>query len=247
MATVSDLITDAQQRLGVLAAGEVPSAADMAIGYQALNTLTDAFGTRRLTIPYIQRTTAAIVPNQTSYTVGTGGDINIVRPVFITTINFIDTSQSPTLEMKLQAYTDDQYAAIPLKGLTSALPVGAYYNPTYAGMLGTLIPWPIPTKATLLWAFYHAVAVPQFSATTSTLTIPPGYYRFLVTSLAQEMIPMFPIVPDAIVQRIDRQQREAESDIKIANFRPSDCGFDPGALSGSRNVVTVASFLSGTF
>lgn len=247
MATVSDAITDAFNRMGVLAAGEVPPSADMALGFQALNTLTDAWGTRRLTIPYIKRTTAAIVANQTSYTVGTGGDINIVRPVFITTINFIDNSQSPPLEMKLQAYTDDQYAAIPLKGLTSSLPVGAYYNPTYAGGLGTLIPWPIPTRTDLLWALYHAVAVPQFSATTSTLIIPPGYYRFIVTSLAQEMIPMFPIVPDAIVQRIDAAQRQAEMDIKIANFRMSDCGFDPGALGGSGNVVTVASFLAGTF
>lgn len=244
MATVSDAITDALTRMGVLAAGETPSSADMTYAFSTLNILNDAWGVERLLIPYIARTTATITANQTSYTVGTGGDINIVRPVYVTAIRFIDTSQDPDLEMPLNILTDDDYASIPLKAMTSTMPTAAYYNPTYASGFGTLIPWPIPTSTTLQWAFYSAVTMPQFSATTSTLTIPPGYHRFIVTQLAKEMIPAFR-VPQDIAQSLYQQAIEAKNEIKVANYRMSDLTIDPLLRGGSGRHASYAAFLAG--
>lgn len=217
----------------------------MSLGFRTLNILTDAWGTERLTIPYIKRTTATLTANQTSFTVGTSGDINIVRPVFITNIGYVDTSQDPDLEIPLRMITDDEYASINFKSLTATLPALAYYNPTYASLQGTLYPWPIPTSTTLLWALYHPVAVPEFTATTQTLIVPPGYYRFLATNLAAEMIPMFTSVPENVAARVEQQAREAKANIKVANWRPSDLGFDPGCLTGGTTHLSYARFLSG--
>lgn len=217
----------------------------MTLGFRVGNILTDSWGAERLTIPYIKRTTETLTANQTSFTVGTSGDINIVRPVFITNIGYVDTSQDPDLEIPLRMITDDEYAAINFKTLTSTLPALAYYNPTYASSQGTLYPWPIPTSTTLLWAIYHPVAVPEWSATTSTLTIPPGYYRFIATNLAAELIPYFVSVPEEVARRVEIQAREAKAVIKVANWRPSDLGFDPGCLTGGTSHLSYARFLSG--
>ena len=240
--TVSDAITDALVRIGVGAAGETPSSEDMATGFQALNILTDGWGTERLTIPYIARTTATLTASQTSFTVGSGGDIDIVRPVFFTNINYIDTSQSPELELPLSILTDDAWAGIHLKGLTSTLPTQAYYNPTYSGSFGTLYPWPVPTSATLEWAVYSPVAVPEFSATTASIVLPPGYRRFIVTNLAVEIAPMFNVEPS---QSLIIQAIESKADIKRANIRPSDMSVDSGALVSRNYTSSYYRFLSG--
>lgn len=245
MATVADAITDALTRLGVIAAGETPSASDMELGFNALNVLQDDWATERLTVPYILRTTATLTASTTSFTVGSGGNINIVRPVYPTQINFVDTSQDPDLEMPLHLLTDDEWAAIPQKALTSTLPTSAYYNPTYASGFATLYPWPVPTSATLLWAFYSAVAVPEFSATTATLSLPPGYRRFITTNLALEMAPMFTNVPQEIMASVMQQAMQSKNNIKRANFRPSDLGFDAGALPNGGGYWSTTRFLTG--
>ena len=172
MATVSDAVTDALTRIGVVGESETPASGDLAKGFNVLTGLTDGWGAERLTIPYIKRTTATITASQASYTVGTSGNVNIIRPVYLTNIAYVDTSQEPDLEVPLYQLTDDGYAGISQKAMTSTLPTQAYYNPTYSSSQGTLIPWPIPTSTTLLWAIYHPVAIAQFSATSDTITLP---------------------------------------------------------------------------
>ena len=129
--TTRDLINASLKRLGVLDAAETAAPQDMADGLQRLNDLIDGWGTERLTIYKNDRTTWPLVPNQATYTIGSGGDCDIVRPVFISDLNFIDTSQDPDLEMGLSPLTTDAWSRIPQKGLTSTYPTSFYYNATY--------------------------------------------------------------------------------------------------------------------
>lgn len=244
MATVSDAIVDALTRLGVIGESETPAAGDLAKGYAILNSLTDAWGAERLTIPYIARTTATLTANQASFTVGTGGDINIVRPAFITNISYQDTSQDPDLELPLISLTDQEYAAIPQKALTSTIPVQAYYNPTYASGFGTLIPWPIPTSATLQWVIYSPVAVPNFSATSASIVLPPGYYEFIVTNLAFKLCSIYG-VPAEVRSAMKEEARDSKIIIKAANFRPSDLIMPSGAVFGKSRHLSYTAFISG--
>lgn len=245
MTDVSDLCTDALTRLGVVGGGETPATEDMTLAFNTLNRLNDAWGLEGLLIPYIARTTATITANQTSYSVGSGGDINIVRPVYVTDIRFIDTSQDPDLEMPLTILTDDDYARIPQKAQTNTYPSAAYYNPTYASARGTLIPWPIPTSTTLQWAFYSKITVPVWAATTTTVSVPTGYERFIVTNLAAELIPMFVSVPENVAQRVDAQARESKAAVKVANYRPSDLISDAAGIGHGGGYWGRSRFLSG--
>jgi hypothetical protein len=242
--TVADAITDALGELGVIGESDTPSAGDMAKGYSTLNSLTDAWGAERLTIPYIARTVATLTASTSSFTVGTGGNINIVRPAFITKISYQDTSQSPTLELPLYNLTDDEYATIPQKGLTSTIPTSAYYNPTYASGFGTLVPWPIPTSATLQWVIYSPVAVPNFSATSASIVLPPGYYEFIVSNLAYKLCSVYG-VPAEVRQNLKEEARDSKMTIKAANYRPSDLAMPAGAVFGNSRHISYTAFVSG--
>ena len=244
MATVAEAVTDALTRLGVIGESETPASGDLAKGYAILNSLTDAWGAERLTIPYIARSTATLTANQTSFTVGVGGDINIVRPVSMSNIGYQDTSTSPVLELPLFSLTDDEYAAIPQKGLTSAIPTAAYYNPTFASGFGTLIPWPIPTSTTLQWVIYSPVAIPNFSATSSSIVLPPGYYEFIVTNLAFKLCSIYG-VPADVRTALKEEARDAKGIIKAANYRASDLGMPAGAVFGRARHLSYAAFVSG--
>src|SRR5688572_16778444 len=143
MATVRDLIADALVEIGVLAAGEAATAADADFGLRALARLQDQWATERLTIPFITRTTKALTASDGEYSVGSGGDINIVRPVFIEAVNLIDTTPDPDNETPLTKLTEKEYQELPEKARTAERPDSWYYNLTYP--TGTLYLFPIQT------------------------------------------------------------------------------------------------------
>lgn len=215
MATVQDLVNAALREIGVAAAGEVLATADSEDARTRCNRMINGWAATNLTIYSVTRTTATLTANQASFTVGTGGNINIVRPVFIEKVNFIDTSQSPTFEYTLPELLSEQaYESINLKALTSLYPQAAYYNPTYP--LGTLIPWPIPTSATLLWAIYHWAAISEFAALTDTVTLPPSYEDAIVQNLAILLCPSYGVQPHPVLVKT---AAESLATLKRANKR----------------------------
>lgn len=246
MATISDVITDALTRIGAIAAGETPSAADMNIGYSVLNTLNDGFTTQRLTMPYVRREVFPITSGTGSYTIGVGATWNTIRPNFLKQANYQDTSQSPTLEYQLgPVLNSDLYAAIPLKGLTSYLPTDVYYEPwSYASPgFGTVHFYPIPTCTTLQAVLYLPTAVAAFSSQSATLIVPQGFQRFLTLSLAYELCPIF---SKPASQDLKDQLAGATRDIKrvIAAQIVPDLNFD-SILLNSQGMGNIATFKAG--
>ena len=239
MSTVSDLCQSALEDLGVLGAGETMASGDLATCFKSLNHLMDAWASERLTIYTITRTTWTIVSGTGTYTVGLLGDVVVARPDFITHVGYLDTSVTPNLELLLASYTDDAWARVSYKTLTSTLPTRWYYNPTYP--LGTLDLWPVPTSATLSGVLYAPAATAQFAATSTSVALPPGYERFIIKSLALEIAGKFGAVPNP---SIAQAARESKADIKRSNIRLSDLGFDPGALTHVGR-ASYAGFLSG--
>lgn len=221
--TVRDLITAALRRINVLQAGAVPTPEDLADAFLRLQDLMDAWQTERLTIPFVQRTTWTITSTKGTlalpYTVGTGGDVNVLRPTIINWIRYQDTSVSPTAEYSLQMLTDDEWAAIQQKNLTSPLPVAAYYNPTYASNLGSLYLWQVPTSTTLQGVLYAPAGIAKFGSVDDVIILPPGYSRFIRENLAVELsgewrdsLPPDPILIHAAL--------ESKANIKRINMRP---------------------------
>jgi len=219
--TTRDLIAASLKRLGVLDAAETPTPADQADTLQRLNDLIDGWATERLTIYTTTRTTWSLVANQASYTIGTGGDVNIARPVFVEDLNFIDTSQDPDLEMNLSRLTVDAFAAIPQKGLTSTFPTCYYYNPTYP--LATVTFWMIPNVSYLQGVIYAPTAVTELGL-NDVISLPPGYRRFLRDNLAVEMAPEFDVEPSNALMM---SAIESKANIKRANIQFYDLSVDP--------------------
>lgn len=233
MATIGDTLTAILQDLGVVASGATPAGADSALALLRANEWVDGLANENLTVYTITRTTWALTA-ATSYAVGTGSAVNIVRPVnaqSIRNIGYQDTSISPSLERGLgPCLTEDAYAALPQKSLAGVYPLYWYYNPTFP--TGTLRPFPVPTSATLQGVIYTDTALTQFTALTDSLSLPPGYKRFFRTNLAAEIAPAFNVTPSASLLE---SARDSKADIKRTNIRLRDLSLDRGALMGNSN------------
>ena len=220
--TVSELITASLQDLRVLQVGETVSANDAAYALARLNDWINGLATEGLTV-YSQARTTWTISTAASYTIGAGGVINCARPtgpMGVTNVGFQDTSVSPTIEYNLgPLLTEDAYAGIAQKALTSVYPQAMYYNPTFASGLGLIYLWPIPTSTTLQGVIYTPVPVAEFAAISDTISLPPGYRRFLRTGLAKEIASAFdaPLTPD-----LQQAAMESKADIKRANVRLLD-------------------------
>lgn len=231
--TVQELISGALMDMGVLGQGQTAGGAQANFALSVLNdSLIESWSTDRLLIYTISRVTWTMANGQASYTVGSGGEVNIARPSTMNmqgcNVSFIDTTAStPYTELPLWPLTDTAFQAIPQKTYGATYPTGWYYNPTFtsaAAPYGTLSFYPVPNVSTLIGVLYAPVAAGTV-ALSDTLAIPPGYKRFYRTNLAAEMLDAFS-VPAETAARIERKARESKGDIERVNTRIQDLGVD---------------------
>lgn len=215
--TARQLITRALKRIGIVGAGQTPSAEDLNDAFGHLNTMLDKFTLERLLVPCILPTTWTIDAGTAEYTVGDGGDIDMARPVFVEDVRFVDTAQNPEQEYPLGLLTDTAYRNIPQKSATSTYPRRAYYNPTFTLTgFGTLTLWPVPTSSSLEGRLYAPTALTQVPSVNTTLILQPGYRYFLQEALAEFLAPEFGVpVPEQVRENV----RTSRADIKRANVR----------------------------
>jgi hypothetical protein len=236
MSTVQTLILNPALRMAnIIGAEETPTNAEAQDALRTLNRLIDQWAAERLKIPFVTSTTFTLAASTTSFTVGSGGDINITRPAYIDRVQYRDSSNYDT---DLKMLTQQAWMAISDKTQTATRPSYAYYEPTYASALGTLYLWPIAdTAATgVVW---HPTAIAEFATTTTTLAVPLGYENFMVTQLAKKLSAAYgrQLSPLAMEDAM-----EADRAIRRLNLRMQDLRIDAGALvgrgSGSYSIYT---------
>ncbi len=224
--TVADLLVASLRRIGVAAQGVTPQAESLQQALLAFNAFVDGLGADRLTLYGETRTTWTITSGVRDYAVGAGHVINRVRPVFVeqlggvSPIRYINTSQSTPQENPLTLLNDQQWRAIAQKTLQGVLPTCAYYQPTYP--TGTISLWQVPTSSTLQGVLYAPTAMTEF-ALSDTLSLPPGYRRFLLTNTALELCPEF---DRKVPEGLSEQARQSKADIERANLRLIDMAVD---------------------
>jgi hypothetical protein len=136
---------------------------------------------------------------------------------------------SPDAEFPLTPLTDDEWAGIQIKALTSTIPTCWWYQTAYP--LGVLYFWPIPTGTTLSGSLYVPTAVTQFAALTTSVSLPPGYQRMLTSNLAVEISPEYPdgsLKPATVTAATD-----SKAAVKRMNKKLTEMGFSADALIGS--------------
>ena len=242
MPTANDFITRALRLLNVLDPTETPSPEDSELGLDVLNDWIDSLGVERQTIYYVTRTTQTLTASTASYTIGSGGTINIARPVWIQRAGLVlDTSASTVTEVPIRVLTDDEYALWPQKTLTSSLATAIYYDHNWSAGLGLIRPLPIPTVSTTQLVLYTPTALTEFADISSkAYTFPPAYRRALTYNLANELAIHYPSVqPDP---RIAKYAVDSLAAVKRGNMRLSEVRTDrfwgrSGTLPQSRFLV----------
>lgn len=206
---VSDLIAEAAEMAYGLAQGAAPNASELARMFSILN-----YGVIPLLKPdplmsYGETTiTKTLSAGTQSYTLGTGGDINTTRPVFI----------KPTAKARLSGFEHDvvyttkrsDWAKIP-EYTTALVPRIVFDDCGYP--LRTLRINP-KTSGTPDLELYALLSIEPYAATDTAVDLPPGYDRMLVLKLARATAKHFgaQLLPDLL-----DELREAEAVIRASN------------------------------
>lgn len=221
MPTAKYFIDGALQELGVLATGETAQGSEGDEALNLANDFLDALGAERLSMYAVLRTATTLVSGTASYTVGSGGTINIVRPLYIDDAAIVyDTTATIPVEIAIPVLTDAAYAAWPTKTLQAPQSMAVYYDHGWSAGLGRLYPLPIPNVGTTQLVIY----TPQAPATqfadynTTSYTFPPAVRRMLRKNLALEFAPSYPAA--TVTPLLVQQAKESKSQFKSSNVRP---------------------------
>ena len=242
-----DLVSRSLLLAGVLASGETPSGAESSDGLGFLNDLLDSWNAERLMVYTIAREASDSNGNpfyltlgKQDYTMGTAGNFNFPRPARIERAGIFNLANpAMPLELPLEYLTDRQWADIPVKAISSALPTKVYDDQGFP--LRTLSYWPIP-NAPVAAVFYIWNPLSQFPDLSTDITFPPGYARALRYNLAVEMAPGYGRQVDPVVAAIATQSKAV---VKSLNIPVVDLKVDP-AIWG-RTGQGVYNWLSDTF
>lgn len=205
MTTASDIIDRAYSLIGYKAAGEAVSGADAQYALAALNDMLDSWNTQRLFIYTITEVIATV--SGLPIPIGPAMAINTPRPVKMEEGSF---ARIMGLDYPITWLSTEQYQAIPIKAIATAIPQYGFYdggNPT-----GAIYLWPYQTTATEL----HLMVRSQLAAFPDLATDVPlaqGYKQAIQYSLAEELAPGVRELPAQVAKKAALARRA----IRMAN------------------------------
>lgn len=210
MPTGRDIVSAALTEIGILRAGSTATADQAVQGLQRLDRWIDSLRLERFTMKSRLRTVRAMTANTATYTIGAGGQFNILHPAFLEDASVIlDNTAASVVERPITVFTDHQWANITQKGLAGQ-PSGVYFDRTYSDGLGIINVWPVPSAATYSIVLYTPQARTVFGNLNTDYQIPPGYEELFVMNLAVLLAPSYGVRldPDGIVFTSATQARE---------------------------------------
>lgn len=184
MATVRDLLSRSLKLIGVLADGETASASMAQDALSTLNDMTEAWGVEGLMIYENERQVFPLVGGQSLYTMGVSGNFNTQRPNLISYAGLELTSSSPVIELPLEIITEQEWAMITDKNMSSTVPTRIYVVDSFP--LKKIYVWPVPSDANNL-VLYTPKQINNFASINDTILLPPGYSRAIRYNLAVEL------------------------------------------------------------
>lgn len=240
--TGNDLIARALRLINVLASGEVPQANEAQDALATLNNMLDSWSTQRMQIFTVQRVANdvngqpfTLVSGQQAYTVGTGGNFNIPRPPYIQRVGIINQPLSAQpLELPLEYLTAEDWAAIPVKSIQSALPLRVWDDRGFP--FRTLSYWCVP-NVPVQTVLYVWQALNSFPDLVTDVTFPPGYAKALAFNLAVDLWPEYAGATGAPVPPSIMQQAELSlAAIQLLNPQEVTLRCDPAVITPSAEV-----------
>lgn len=189
MPTALDLIKRSMRLMRVLSPDQNPTTQEANDGLNVLNSMLDSWSIERLMVYQIQQDSYSWTANQSSRTIGVGGNFNTTRPSKVAEEGNFVRDGSTSIDYPLLILGDrDSYDRILLKTSTSSYPQWLFADTGYPLM--TLYVWPVPTQ-TLELHLNTWKPLQNFSTLTTDLALPPGYQRAIEYNLAIEYAPEF--------------------------------------------------------
>ena len=139
--TRDQLITGALRMIGAVAQGETPTSTQITEAAEALNMMVKAYEADGMPLWGIETYGIPLVSGQSTYTIGTGQEINIPKPLkVIQAWNKVLTSG---VDIPMRILTKQEYNILGNK-TTGGNPIQVYYQPKLA--YGELHVFPVPTN-----------------------------------------------------------------------------------------------------
>ena len=227
MATVRELCNDALIELGVLDPSESLDGGAAAYALRTLNRMLQVWNTEDLMVYTVNRNVFNLVAGTQTYTLGTGGTFNMLRPTRIDMISILVNPGSNPLEIPLQILTDEEWRAVSLKATPSIWPTKVWITGNMP--LNSLNFWPKPQDSTVQAVIYSWGRMDGFTSINDTVSLPNGYEEAIVTNLAMFLSSSYGISP---APALGMRATMSKSAIQSLNVGPLYATVDDGLLSG---------------
>jgi len=227
-----DLINSAMRLIGVLASGESLTGPEANDALSIFNQMVDSWQKERLMVEAILRNVYPLTAGIQTYTMGPGGGTNNLDPVRYARleragiINLNNPAQP--LELPLVMLDSIGWQAIPVKAISSALPLQLYDDRAFPQR--NLNFWPFPNVPVDV-ALYLWTPITQFPALDGSYTFSQGLLKALRYNLAVDLAAEFPGDPERI-PLIIQIARESKAIFKSANIQSPDMACDPALVPG---------------
>lgn len=226
MTTALDIISVSLAKLGVYAPGEVITDADAEYALTIFNDMLDSWSNESLSCYEVTETSFPLVVGKTTYTVGIGGDINIIRPLKL--------REGPG-----RAYSQDingnnyqceiigraKWNLINNRGptITSNLPTAAFYQAS--NPFGILNVFPTPNVGGFNFFFDSDLQLVTSLSLSSIISLPVGYKKALQDNLAVELFDSFS--DGQLSPKLVADAMKAKGNIKRTNKKNEESVLDP--------------------
>lgn len=177
------LVTKAYQDATIVAKLGTPSAAQFQDGLDRLNDIINLWATQGLKLWLQEDLSLTLTANKTTYALGPGGDINMVKPLSVYQAYYLTNNQS---KQPLTILSKDEWTRLSQNNIPGAL--NSFYpdkqlNFLYVSFYNT----PDTQAATGTAHLITRVAATNFVATSDTVGFPPEWYIALRWALADDL------------------------------------------------------------
>lgn len=231
MPSVSTMILRSLRLTGEKRRGDSLTSNEQTECLAEVNTMLDSWANESLMIPFLSVTSFGLTASQGSYTIGSGGNFNMTRPMKIVDPCYIRDSQGS--DTYLQILDAVAYGRIVDKDSDGSYPKYIFYDYGYSETsTGTVSFWPEPQGG--LSTFINTLQpFTNFSTMTHSLSLPPGYQRAIEYNYAIEAAGgLTEVDPQVAIVA-----RESKAALKRINSRVQTLQVEWGTGGGTRGSI----------
>lgn len=192
-----DIITDAYRILGCLAEGESLTAYRRAYAQRQKNIMIKYWTTIGYHLWTIYQNQLPLVAGQPNYSLGSGGNLNMPRPLKILSATLLDSNGNET---PLTQISRKEYFDLPTKASVGQA-VNYYYDPGFTGSArtpkGILYVWPVAQAGTTdSINFTYSQYIQDYDAVTDDTPLPVEWVQAIEWQLAYRLGPSENVNPN---------------------------------------------------